>query len=53
MIVVVPRHPDRDGTLSGPANRLGQLAMMSRVADAGGDRVAVYDCSKKRKKRNV
>jgi phosphatidylserine/phosphatidylglycerophosphate/cardiolipin synthase-like enzyme len=43
MIVVVPRHPDRDGTLSGPANRLGQLAMMSRVADAGGDRVAVYD----------
>jgi phosphatidylserine/phosphatidylglycerophosphate/cardiolipin synthase-like enzyme len=43
MIVVVPRHPDRDGTLSGPANRLGQLAMMSRVADAGGDRVAIYD----------
>ncbi len=43
MIVVVPRHPDRDGTFSGPANRLGQLAMMSRLRDVGGDRVAVYD----------
>jgi phosphatidylserine/phosphatidylglycerophosphate/cardiolipin synthase-like enzyme len=43
IIVVVPRHPDRDGTFSGPANRLGQLAMIGRLADAGGDRVAVYD----------
>ena len=25
LIVVVPRHPDRNGVLSGPTNRLGQL----------------------------
>jgi phosphatidylserine/phosphatidylglycerophosphate/cardiolipin synthase-like enzyme len=43
IIVVVPRHPDRNGTFSGPANRLGQLAMMSRLSEAGGDRVAIYD----------
>jgi phosphatidylserine/phosphatidylglycerophosphate/cardiolipin synthase-like enzyme len=43
IIVVVPRHPDRDGTFSGPANRLGQLAMIGRLAKAGGDRVGVYD----------
>ncbi|MEP6477720.1 MAG: phospholipase D-like domain-containing protein [Actinomycetota bacterium] len=43
VIVVVPRHPDRNGTLSGPANRLGQLAMLDRLIGAGGDRVAVYD----------
>ncbi|MEP7059194.1 MAG: phospholipase D-like domain-containing protein [Actinomycetota bacterium] len=43
MIVVVPRHPDRNGAFSGPANRLGQLAMLSRLADAGRDRVAIYD----------
>ncbi len=48
MIVVVPRHPDRNGTLSGPANRLGQLVMMSRLADVGGDRVAVYDIENER-----
>ncbi|MEA2521551.1 MAG: hypothetical protein QOI81_1197 [Actinomycetota bacterium] len=43
IIVVVPRHPDRNGTFSGPANRLGQLAMMSRLTKVGGDRVALYD----------
>jgi phosphatidylserine/phosphatidylglycerophosphate/cardiolipin synthase-like enzyme len=48
IIVVVPRHPDHNGTFSGPANRLGQLAMMRRLADAGGDRVAVYDLENER-----
>lgn len=43
LIVVVPKHPDRNGRISGPTNRLGQLAMMERLAEAGGDRVAVYD----------
>jgi phosphatidylserine/phosphatidylglycerophosphate/cardiolipin synthase-like enzyme len=43
IVVVVPRHPDHNGTFSGPANRLGQLAMMGRLAETGGDRVAVYD----------
>jgi phosphatidylserine/phosphatidylglycerophosphate/cardiolipin synthase-like enzyme len=43
LIVVVPRHPDRNGRISGPTNRLGQLTMMDRLAKAGGDRFAVYD----------
>ena len=43
VIVVVPRHPDRNGRISGPTNRLGQLTMMERLAKAGGDRFAVYD----------
>jgi phosphatidylserine/phosphatidylglycerophosphate/cardiolipin synthase-like enzyme len=43
IIVVVPRHPDRNGRISGPTNRLGQLTMMKRLAAAGGDRFAIYD----------
>jgi phosphatidylserine/phosphatidylglycerophosphate/cardiolipin synthase-like enzyme len=43
VIVVVPRHPDRNGTVSGPANRVGQLALMDRIRRAGGDRVLVTD----------
>ncbi|MEP6972525.1 MAG: phospholipase D-like domain-containing protein [Actinomycetota bacterium] len=43
ILVVVPRHPDRNGKISGPTNRLGQVTMMARLAEAGGDRVAVYD----------
>ena len=43
IIVVVPRHPDRNGRISGPTNRLGQLTMMERLAEAGGNRVAIYD----------
>jgi phosphatidylserine/phosphatidylglycerophosphate/cardiolipin synthase-like enzyme len=42
-IVVVPRFPDADGLLSGPPNRWGQIQAMRMLADAGGDRVAVYD----------
>jgi phosphatidylserine/phosphatidylglycerophosphate/cardiolipin synthase-like enzyme len=43
LIVVVPRHPDRNGMISGPTNRLGQLTMMKSLARVGGDRFAVYD----------
>jgi phosphatidylserine/phosphatidylglycerophosphate/cardiolipin synthase-like enzyme len=43
LIVVVPRHPDRNGMISGPTNRLGQLTMMKSLAEVGGDRLAVYD----------
>jgi phosphatidylserine/phosphatidylglycerophosphate/cardiolipin synthase-like enzyme len=43
VIAVVPRFPDADGRLSGPPNRLGQLAAMRVLVDAGGDRVGVYD----------
>lgn len=48
LIVVVPRHPDRNGMISGPTNRLGQLTMMKSLARAGGDRVAVYDLENER-----
>lgn len=43
IVAVVPRHPDRNGRISGPATRLGQLAMMDRLAKAGGDRFTIYD----------
>jgi phosphatidylserine/phosphatidylglycerophosphate/cardiolipin synthase-like enzyme len=48
LIVVVPRHPDRNGMLSGPTNRLGQLTMMDRLSRAGGDRFAIYDLENER-----
>jgi phosphatidylserine/phosphatidylglycerophosphate/cardiolipin synthase-like enzyme len=43
VIAVVPRFPDQDGRISGPPNRLGQLAAMEMLTEAGGDRFAVYD----------
>lgn len=43
VIVVVPRVPDRNGLVSGPAHRIGQLEVMRKVHDAGGGRMAVYD----------
>jgi phosphatidylserine/phosphatidylglycerophosphate/cardiolipin synthase-like enzyme len=48
IIVVVPRHPDRNGRISGPTNRLGQLTMMEGLAKAGGDRFAIYDLENER-----
>ena len=48
IIAVVPRPPDRNGRISGPTNRLGQLTMMERLAEAGGDRFAVYDLENER-----
>ncbi|MFC4116507.1 phospholipase D family protein [Nonomuraea zeae] len=43
MIVVVPRHPDQDGWLAGPASLIGRANALRRLEDAGGDRVAIYD----------
>lgn len=43
LIVVVPRHPDRNGMISGPTNRLGQQTMMKSLTRVGGDRFAIYD----------
>ncbi|GIH94837.1 phospholipase D family protein [Planobispora siamensis] len=43
MIIVVPRHPDQDGWLAGPASLIGRADALVRLQKAGGDRVAVYD----------
>ena len=43
LIMVVPRWPDADGTLTGPPNRIGQLAALGRLRAAGGGRVGAYD----------
>jgi phosphatidylserine/phosphatidylglycerophosphate/cardiolipin synthase-like enzyme len=43
MIIVVPRHPDQDGWLAGPASLIGRTEALGRLRQAGGDRVAVYD----------
>jgi phosphatidylserine/phosphatidylglycerophosphate/cardiolipin synthase-like enzyme len=43
LIAVLPRYPDRDGTVSGPLNRIGQQEALAVVREAGGDRVGVYD----------
>ena len=43
LIAVVPRYPDRDATLSGPLNRIGQQQALAMLHEAGAERVAVYD----------
>ena len=43
VIAVVPRHPDQDGSRSGPPNRIGQIDAIRLLRDAGGDRVGVFD----------
>ncbi|MBG0827683.1 phospholipase [Planomonospora sp. ID67723] len=43
MIIVVPRHPDQDGWLAGPASLIGRADALARLQEAGGDRIAVYD----------
>lgn len=43
VIAVVPRYPDADGPVTGPPNRLGQIAAMRMLRAAAPDRVAVYD----------
>ena len=43
VIVVLPRYPDSDGRLSGPASRLGQLRAMSMLRRAAPDRVGIFD----------
>jgi phosphatidylserine/phosphatidylglycerophosphate/cardiolipin synthase-like enzyme len=43
LIVVVPRFPDKDSSLSGPPARLAQARAMRIVKAAGGARVGIYD----------
>jgi phosphatidylserine/phosphatidylglycerophosphate/cardiolipin synthase-like enzyme len=43
LVVVVPAFPDEDGRISGPANRISQLRVLSKLAEAGGDRFAAYN----------
>jgi phosphatidylserine/phosphatidylglycerophosphate/cardiolipin synthase-like enzyme len=43
VIVVVPRYPDRNGIVSGPPHRIGQIGVIDRLRAAGEDRFAIYD----------
>lgn len=43
VVIVVPRYPDRDGRLTGPASRYARQQAIERLKSAGGRRVAVYD----------
>ena len=43
LIAVVPRYPDRDGRITGPLNRIGQVEALEVVRRAGGERVGIYD----------
>ena len=43
VVVVVPRYPDRDGRVAGPAARIGRERATRIVEQAGGDRVLVCD----------
>ena len=48
LIVVVPRHPDHNGAISGPASRIGQITMMRRIHAVAPERVAFYDLENER-----
>ncbi|MEP7202985.1 MAG: phospholipase D family protein [Ilumatobacteraceae bacterium] len=43
LVVLVPAYPDEDGRVSGPANRVSQIRVLSKLAAAGGDRFAAYN----------
>ncbi|WP_431894831.1 phospholipase D-like domain-containing protein [Nonomuraea sp. bgisy101] len=43
MIIVVPRHPDQDGWLAGPASLIGRAEALTRLQRAGESRIAIYD----------
>jgi phosphatidylserine/phosphatidylglycerophosphate/cardiolipin synthase-like enzyme len=43
MVVVVPRHPDVDGSLAMPPNQVGRAQALEVCRRAGGDRVHVFD----------
>jgi phosphatidylserine/phosphatidylglycerophosphate/cardiolipin synthase-like enzyme len=43
VMVIVPRVPDRNGPLTGPAHGLPQRDVIRRLKEAGGDRFAIYD----------
>ena len=42
VVILVPAYPDRDGRVTGPPSRLGQIEAVDRLRRAGGDRVGVY-----------
>ncbi len=43
VIAVVPRYPDSDGPLVGPASRIGQLRALGMLRRVAPDRVGVFD----------
>jgi phosphatidylserine/phosphatidylglycerophosphate/cardiolipin synthase-like enzyme len=43
VIAVVPRYPDSDGRLAGPASRIGQLRAVRTLRRVAPDRVGVFD----------
>jgi phosphatidylserine/phosphatidylglycerophosphate/cardiolipin synthase-like enzyme len=43
VVIVVPRFPDRDGRITGAANRFARTRVIDTLIEAGGNRVAVYD----------
>ena len=43
VVIVIPRHPDPAGWISGPASAIGRRHVMRSLLGAGGPRVAVYD----------
>ncbi|HEY3001019.1 MAG TPA: phospholipase D-like domain-containing protein, partial [Kribbellaceae bacterium] len=42
LIAVVPRYPDQQGKLGSTAELFGRASVLAMLADAGGERVAVY-----------
>jgi phosphatidylserine/phosphatidylglycerophosphate/cardiolipin synthase-like enzyme len=48
MMIVVPRHPDRDGRIAGRAARAAQWRAIDNLVGAGGPRVAVYNLENER-----
>ncbi|MCW2599676.1 MAG: phospholipase [Frankiales bacterium] len=42
VVAVLPHHPDQDGRFSMPPNLVGRDRALSRMREAGGDRVAFY-----------
>ncbi|WP_442543625.1 phospholipase D family protein [Arthrobacter sp. KN11-1C] len=43
VIAVVPRYPDADGPLTGPASRIGQIRALTMLRRTAPDRVGVFD----------
>jgi phosphatidylserine/phosphatidylglycerophosphate/cardiolipin synthase-like enzyme len=42
-VAVIPRYPDPDGAISGPASRIGRERVLDALHASGPGRVAVYD----------
>jgi phosphatidylserine/phosphatidylglycerophosphate/cardiolipin synthase-like enzyme len=43
VVAVIPRYPDPDGAIAGPASRIGRKRVLDALQTAGPGRVAVYD----------